>query len=107
MAKIFSFQRTLTFQPTVDSLRSEVDTLQTSLNSFSKSELRQETLAIASNGQNTFNINENPKGDNILLSLNGQLLSKGTDYSFNNKTITITTQYLLETSDILIVSYLA
>ena len=107
MAKIFSFQRTLTLEPTVDSLRTEVDTLQTSINSFSRSELKQETLNITFNGQNTFNIIEDPEGNNILLSLNGQLLSKGTDYSFNNKTITITTQYLLETSDILIVSYLA
>ena len=106
MAKIFSFQRTLTFQPTVDSLRSEVDILQTSLNSFSKSELRQETLTITSNGQNIFNINENPRGNNVLLSLNGQLLTKGADYSTNNNTITILNNYI-ETSDILIASYLA
>ena len=106
MAKIFSFQRTLILEPTVDSLRTEVDTLQTSLNSFSKSELRQETLTITSDGQNTFNINENPRGNNVLLSLNGQLLSKETDYSTNNKTITILNNYI-ETSDILIASYLA
>jgi hypothetical protein len=105
MAKIFSFQRTLTLEPTVDSLRTEVDTLQTSLNSFSKSELRQETLTITSDGQNTFNINENPRGDNVLLSLNGQLLTKGADYSTNNNTITILNNYI-ETSDILIASYL-
>lgn len=107
MAKIFSFQRTLTLEPTVDSLRTEVDTLQTSLNSFTKSQLVQEELSINTNGQNNFILNENPLGNKILLSLNGQLLSQGTDYSLSNKTITTTTQYLLETNDILIVSYLA
>lgn len=107
MAKIFSFQRTLTLEPTVDSLRTEVDTLQTSLNSFTNSELTQELLTVTSYGQNSFNITNSPRGNNILLSLNGQLLSEGTEYSFNNKAITITTEYLLETSDILVVSYLA
>ena len=107
MARIYSFQRTLTLEPTVDSLRSEVDTLQISINSFTKSQLTQQELPISTNGQIIFLLNTFPLGNKILLTLNGQLLTEGTDYSLNSKTINTTTQYILEASDILVASYLA
>lgn len=68
--------------------------------------LRQETLAITSNGQTSFSISDLPNGNKILLSLNGQLLTDGVDYTITDTNITILNSDL-ETSDILIVSYLA
>lgn len=68
--------------------------------------LKQETLTITSNGQTTFSISDLPNGNKILLSLNGQLLTDGADYTLTDTTITILSNEL-ETSDILIVSYLA
>lgn len=68
--------------------------------------LRQETLSITSNGQTSFSISDLPNGNKILLSLNGQLLSDGVDYTITDTNITMLNSDL-ETSDILIVSYLA
>lgn len=68
--------------------------------------LKQETLPITSNGQTSFSISDLPNGNKILLSLNGQLLTDGVDYTITDTNITILNSDL-ETSDILIVSYLA
>lgn len=68
--------------------------------------LKQETLAITLNGQTSFSISDLPNGNKILLSLNGQLLTDGVDYTITDTNITILNSDL-ETSDILIVSYLA
>jgi hypothetical protein len=71
-----------------------------------KSILIQDTLTITSNGQSSFSLQSSPLGNNILLSLNGQLLTEGEDYTLSETTITITNNNI-ETSDILIASYLA
>jgi len=71
-----------------------------------KSILIQDTLTITSDGQSSFNLQSSPLGNNILLSLNGQLLTEGEDYTLSETTITITNNNI-ETSDILIASYLA
>jgi len=68
--------------------------------------LKQETLIISHDSQTDFTISSAPNGNKVLLSLNGQLLTDGADYTLTDTTITILNDEL-ETSDILIVSYLA
>lgn len=68
--------------------------------------LKQETLTISHDSQTDFTITSVPNGNKVLLSLNGQLLTDGADYTLTDTTITILNNEL-ETSDILIVSYLA
>jgi hypothetical protein len=71
-----------------------------------KSILIQDTLTVNSNGQSSFSLQQSPLGNKILLSLNGQLLTQGEDYTLSEAAITITNNNI-ETSDILIASYLA
>lgn len=71
-----------------------------------KSILIQDTLTVNSNGQSSFSLQQSPLGNRILLSLNGQQLTQGEDYTLSETTITITNNNI-ETSDILIASYLA
>lgn len=71
-----------------------------------KSILIQDTLTVNSNGQSSFSLQQSPLGNRILLSLNGQQLTQGEDYTLFETTITITNNNI-ETSDILIASYLA
>ena len=71
-----------------------------------KSILIQDTLTVNSNGQSSFSLQQSPLGNKILLSLNGQLLTQGEDYTLSEAAITITSNNI-ETSDILIASYLA
>ena len=107
MAKVYSFNRDLNFDTNVDSIQTQVSALQVSFNNFSNRNLLQEELTISANGQTEFTLQDDPAGNKILLSLNGQLLSQGTDYSLDNKTINVLIEHLLETSDILVASYLA
>lgn len=71
-----------------------------------KSILIQDLLTVNSNGQSSFSLQQSPLGNKILLSLNGQQLTQGEDYTLSETTITITNNNI-ETSDILIASYLA
>lgn len=68
--------------------------------------LKQETLTIDYDSQTDFTITSVPNGNKVLLSLNGQLLTDGADYTLTDTTITILSNEL-ETSDVLVVSYLA
>lgn len=106
MARVYSHDRTLTLKPTIDSIQSEITSIQLAQESFASNDLAQESLSVEYYDQKIFELEEVPKGNAILLSLNGLLLSEGIDYQLDSKDVNIDTSFCIDVDDSLIVSYL-
>ena len=106
MARVYSHDRTLTLKPTIDLIQSEITSIRLAQESFTSNDLAQESLSVEFYDQKVFELESIPRGNAILLSLNGLLLSAGTDYQLDSKDVNINTSFRIDVDDSLIVSYL-
>ena len=61
MARVYSHDRTLTLKPTIDSIQSEITSIQLAQESFASNDLAQESLSVESYDQKIFELEEVPK----------------------------------------------